>query len=52
MEERDSKKIGGPQAYFSERDGKINTMEGLVFGKFPSGGNPYLTKISLIKLHM
>jgi len=43
------KKSGGSYTYFLEREGKTNMMTGLVFGKFPSDGNPYLTKISPIK---
>ena len=49
MEERDGKKSGGSHAYISERGGKTNTIKGLVVGKFPSGGNPYLIKILIIK---
>lgn len=49
MEERDGKKGDGFYAYFLEREGKINTIRRLVFGKFSSGGKLYLTKILSIK---
>lgn len=42
-------KIGEPHIYFLEREGKTNTIKKLVFDKFPSNGNSYLTKISPIK---